>query len=328
MNWKRPRRPGLDGGKIDLALALRAVPVARREQSARHMHGHIEDRAGAEVLVVDVAGVDSRRPAADAAHHGGRREAHGAEERMIERHHHAGRDFGGLGLPVDRNDALPETREFVGQGAGVGALAVVAIAGGEIDGEDADLEHVSGHRAVDEDRSGENVRAGAAVFHLAIDVAHILRHGARRHRARRIDRFGFQLRGGFQRDDVARIDGQSGFVGGVEVSDVDGFGRRHQREFRRAALLADMIKDASSTAMRSFGLRNPVMETSQRFGFVCARAPYLSRVAGRSLAGSGPLPARSKTSPALSPASGCGALRGMPAENTVTCCTSAGRGPR
>src|ERR1700730_5888875 len=33
-----------------------------------------------------------------------------------------------------------------------------------------------------------------------------------------------------------------------------------------AALLADMIKGASNTTRCNFGLRNPVMETSQRFG--------------------------------------------------------------
>src|SRR4029077_2241541 len=49
---------------------------------------------------------------------------------------------------------------------------------------------------------------------------------------------------------------------------------------------ADMIKDASNSASHRFGLRNPVMEASQRLGFVLrARVrAHLSRVAGRSRA--------------------------------------------
>jgi hypothetical protein len=53
---------GLDSGKVDLALALSGVGVADREQRARRVDRQVERRAGADVLVVDIAGLDARRP--------------------------------------------------------------------------------------------------------------------------------------------------------------------------------------------------------------------------------------------------------------------------
>ncbi len=55
----------LDGGNVDLALPLRTVAIADREQRTRGVDRHIERGAGAHILIVDVTGVDSGRTAAD-----------------------------------------------------------------------------------------------------------------------------------------------------------------------------------------------------------------------------------------------------------------------
>jgi hypothetical protein len=49
---------------------------------------------------------------------------------------------------------LKETREFLGQRTGVGALGIEAIRNREIYLQNADLEDVAQHRPVDEDRPG------------------------------------------------------------------------------------------------------------------------------------------------------------------------------
>ena len=214
-------------------MALRRMGIAGREQRTWRMHRHIERRAGAEILVVEIAGVDAGRSAADAAHGAGRRDAHGAEERAIERHHHAARNLRSLGRAIDRNDALPKGRELLRQRAIVGALAVVAVIDRETDIENAHLEHVAGLGAAHFDRTGENMRAGAAILHVAIDVAQILRDRAWRHDARALDRLGLHRGRGLDGDEVAGIDAQDRLHVGGEVPDVHGLRARHQSEFSR-----------------------------------------------------------------------------------------------
>src|SRR5690242_3905704 len=149
-------------------MALRRMGIAGREQRTWRMDRQIQRRAGAEVLVVDIAGVDARRSAADAAHGAGRRDAHGAEEWAIERHHHAARNLRGLGRAIDGNDALPKGGELLRQSPIVGALAVVAVINREADIENTHLEHVAGLGTTHFDWTGENMRAGAAILHVAL----------------------------------------------------------------------------------------------------------------------------------------------------------------
>src|SRR6266852_3941615 len=54
-------------GDVDLAIALSGVSVTGEKQRAFRMHGNEKRRARNQFLVVQVAGMDPRRPAADAS---------------------------------------------------------------------------------------------------------------------------------------------------------------------------------------------------------------------------------------------------------------------
>src|SRR5215467_7457110 len=110
----------------------------------------------------------ARRIAAHASELRSRRDTHAAEERL-ERDDDARRELRGHLLRVDRNDARRDLAVAVlRQDA---AAAVVAVIDVEADRENLYLEHVARLRALDEDRSGENVPAGAAAIagHLGHD---------------------------------------------------------------------------------------------------------------------------------------------------------------
>jgi len=170
------------------------------------MHGHVKRRAGNQVFVVHVAAMHAGRAAADPARV--RRKAHDPEERPVDRHHHPARDLSGLSGAIDRDDPVPEGGKFVGQGAGVRPLPIVAPIEGELDVEDADLQHVAGHGAFDFDRAGQDMRAGAAVLHFAIDFSLMVRHCGRGHHTGSINDRGNDRGGAFERDDVAGFDAQ------------------------------------------------------------------------------------------------------------------------
>jgi hypothetical protein len=72
---------GFNRGLVDLAVALRRVAVANLEQRAGHMHGNEQRRPGHELLVIEIAGVNVRRIAADAAPRRRRRDPHAPEKR-------------------------------------------------------------------------------------------------------------------------------------------------------------------------------------------------------------------------------------------------------
>ncbi len=228
---KLAAQAGLDRGEVDLAVALRRVRVAHGEQRAGGEHRHEQGRARDQVLVVQVAGVNAGRAAADAAHGRVGRQAHGAEERLVDRHHDALGDRGGLRLAVDRDDAAPERGELFRQRPVIGTLAVVAVVERKIDVDDAHFEHVARHRAADLDRPGEDVRTGAAILHLRVDVALILRDDAGRDHAGFVDRRRQDREGGLDGDGVAGIDAQHRLHARHEVADVDGLWVGHQGVF-------------------------------------------------------------------------------------------------
>src|SRR5262249_9945343 len=139
---------GLDGGEIDLTVALRRVTVAGGKKRAWRMHGHIQDRACAQILIVEISGVDARRSAADPPHRRSRRKSHGAEEGMVQRDDDARRYLGGLRLAVELDDPLPEGREVIGKRAPVRTLTVVGVIRDKIDPENPYLEHIARHGAI------------------------------------------------------------------------------------------------------------------------------------------------------------------------------------
>src|SRR5262245_28931075 len=100
------------------------------------------------------------------------------------------------------NDLRPDPREFLRQGAGISPLAIVPPIEGEIDIEDADFEHMARHRALDFNRAGQDMRARAAILHLAVDVAVVLRNGAGRNHAGLVNNRWDDGGDALQRDDV------------------------------------------------------------------------------------------------------------------------------
>ena len=98
----------LDRGARELAVALRRVAVAGREQGAVDGDRQEERRAGDELLAVDVAAVLARRPGVVPPRLG-RRHTHHAEER-------AELDRAPLLVPTDAVRELPVEPELVAEG--------------------------------------------------------------------------------------------------------------------------------------------------------------------------------------------------------------------
>jgi hypothetical protein len=158
---------------MDCAPAPLGMPLHSRCASARVARR--ASRSADEVLVVHVAGMDAGRATADAAHRRIRREAHDAEERLVQRDNDALCHLAGLRLAVDRNNAGPKRGEFVGQCAGIGPLAVEAVVDGEIDLKNAHFEHVARLRAPHLDRT--SLRAREAEWELGtLATDNIVRH--------------------------------------------------------------------------------------------------------------------------------------------------------
>src|SRR5262249_502464 len=150
---------------------------------------HEQRGARDEVLVIEIAGMDTGRTTADPAQRNIRSDTHRTEERLIDRHNDTARDLRRLGLAVDRDYPTPKPGDLVGQRAGIGPLAIESPVEREVDLQNAHFEHVTRHRALDLDRSGEHMRPRAAVLHLTEDVALVLRDGARWNDAGLIDDF-------------------------------------------------------------------------------------------------------------------------------------------
>ena len=81
VSCKPAAQRGLDRRLIDLAIALRGVAVADLEQRTGGEDRDVERAAGDELAVIEVAGVATRRDAADAACLCRRRDADAAVER-------------------------------------------------------------------------------------------------------------------------------------------------------------------------------------------------------------------------------------------------------
>jgi hypothetical protein len=81
---------GLDRGDADLAIALGAMAVTAREQRALDEDRQIERRAGAELLVVEIAAEGARDQRGHPAPMRRWRRAHHAEERRKRQFHAPG----------------------------------------------------------------------------------------------------------------------------------------------------------------------------------------------------------------------------------------------
>ena len=103
----------------------------------------------------------ARRRAADPAQLRRGRDAHTAEER-VQRDDDAGQELGGHPVAVEGNDLRRQAAIAIR--GHEPAAAVVTVVDGERDGEDLDLEGVARLGAVNVDRTGQDVPAGAAPF--------------------------------------------------------------------------------------------------------------------------------------------------------------------
>ncbi len=144
----------LDRRAAHLAVALRGVRVAEREERALDADGQVERDAGVEVLRVHV-------PAEAGGRHDGmlprlrQRDAERAGERA-ERERHAVGEPHAAGGPVDLRDAQPRVGELVGEQAEAGDDRRPAPAlRPEL--EQLDRERVARLRALDEDRAADRV---------------------------------------------------------------------------------------------------------------------------------------------------------------------------
>ena len=95
---ERADQGSLHSGDVDFAVALAGVAVADLEERAGGVHGNVQRSAGDKVFVVEIAGVNPGRIAADAAGGFRRSDAHTAEK-WGERDVDAG--GGRRDLPVD-----------------------------------------------------------------------------------------------------------------------------------------------------------------------------------------------------------------------------------
>src|ERR1051326_2395839 len=134
-------------------------------------------RPGDEILVVEIAGVNSRWRAGDTAHRLGRRDAHAAEKRMQRNIDLRGKAGDHL-LPVERNYFHPGFRELTrsGEDPALRAEAVVSVRNGDVDFLDPHFERIARLGALDEDRAGQDMAARSLVFHFGVDGLELRLH--------------------------------------------------------------------------------------------------------------------------------------------------------
>src|SRR5262249_24622893 len=103
---------GFERRNIHLSVALRGMPVTHLEQRSASVDRNIKRRPGYQFLVVQIAGVEPRWSAADAARRLRWRDAHASKERpqrnfdpIGKTRHHA--------VTVEWNDLGPRIRKFI-----------------------------------------------------------------------------------------------------------------------------------------------------------------------------------------------------------------------
>ena len=219
VDFERAGQPGLDRGEADLAVALRAVAVAGREQRAFGPNRKIQHCAGAELLVVEVAAERARHHRTDAADVGRRRHAHHAEERVGSQHHTPRRlDRAGGAVDAEMDQAL--VGKVFRQRAHAGLDDVEAPVVGQLHIDDLDAQRVAGHRATDGDGAGEDVRPQLRL-HGCLDRTQFRAHVIR---AAVAWRFGDAAADAVKRKGFAGLDGGDGLQGCIEVAPMDGVG--------------------------------------------------------------------------------------------------------
>ncbi len=216
---------GLEGGDVDLAVALSGVAVTGFEECSGGVDGVEDGRSGDKLLVVHVAAMHPGWGGVVFAA-GGRGDAHGAEE-GVEGDGDAGGEGSGHAVAVEGDDAGVGVGEVVGEEAAAGSEGVAGP--GDVDGdlEDADLEDVAGFGLFDGDGAGEDVAAGAALGggDFGVDVGYVGGYVGG-FDAEGLEALGWAAGGeGLHDDGVAGVDGEGWFGAGGVVSPGYGGGR-------------------------------------------------------------------------------------------------------
>src|SRR5579862_453752 len=133
------------------------------------MHGDEKRRSFHHFAIVDVAGVDPRRSAADPAIYLRWSYAHAAEE-GLDRNLDGIAEVRQHASPVEWNDLGPLIRELVLKKTEAGAKSVVREWRRQFDLSNANFQHVSGLGPFHVDRPSENVPPRPSIGHLFKDV--------------------------------------------------------------------------------------------------------------------------------------------------------------
>ena len=164
---------GLEGGDVDLAVALSGVAVSGFEEGSGGVDGVEDGGSGYQFLVVHVAAVHPGWGGVVLAA-GGRGYTDGAEE-GVEGDGDAGGEGSGHTVAVEGDDAGVGVGEVVGEEAAAGSEGVAGP--GDVDGdlEDADLEDVAGFGLFDGYGAGEDVASGASFGggDFVVDVGYV-----------------------------------------------------------------------------------------------------------------------------------------------------------
>src|SRR5579871_945146 len=219
---KRADEGSFECGDVNLAIALAGVAVANFKERAGRIDGNEKRGSGDELFVVEIAGVEPGRSAADASGGFGRSNTHAAEEGADGNLDVLGKMRDHL-LAIERNDLHTRVGKLVGQKAGTGAKTVIGERNSQFDGLDANFERDTDLRVFDVNRTGEDVSAGSFVLYLFEDGA----HGG-------LDLIGWKPGGfetlgaagdhGFDFDGISGTDAQSGRRVGRIIAPDDGFG--------------------------------------------------------------------------------------------------------
>jgi len=161
-------------------FSLARMTVANLEQRARRVHRNEQRRSRDKFLVIQIARMNPRRRAADAARCFWWRDAHASEKRP-QGYFDVVREPGHHTTLIERDDLHARVRKFIGQETRAGAESVVGVRNFEANGLDPNFEHIARLGAFHVHRPGENVADGPFVGDLSINAAQ-----------RRLDLFGRQ----------------------------------------------------------------------------------------------------------------------------------------
>ena len=132
------------------------------------MHRHEELGTRHELLIIDIAGVETGRTTSDAARRKGWRNPH-ASKKGTQRDLYTGRQHRDVSFEIERDDTRSLIGKPLGQCSPTGTKEIDGEILDDLDLEKADLEDVAGLRAFDRDRPDQQM--WSFLTHLASMVS-------------------------------------------------------------------------------------------------------------------------------------------------------------